>query len=344
VTITSEEILAGLQQLFEENYGEAAQFRARQLRIDQSEYVNDEELDKLEEREAEEVLTISELGKGQPLEGLPEEVSLVAVDSSSLHLGETDEGLAVAVRVSIVKQAGNTVTTEKFGPFVAHLTPKNTRTIYNSLRACLGQTDEAQSPALYKMPDRIRNLVERIAQRYACTLVSGGIILLDGALTRSMDTPRGIFETLFEAAQANSNSIVAISKHTRLWLTSGKRLIDIFKGVENPTLVEIPFDLIKTKVDDLLGTVHVVKFTADGFTFRVDVKAHSGDCREKIRIVKAATNFRYGYPEILCRAHINAFFTPVEGISLQGMFAERHTLEVLPSFDLRTYVFGPFGG
>lgn len=342
--MTSEEILAGLQQLFEENYGAAVQFRARQLRLDQSEYINDEEFDKVEEREAEEVLTVSELEKGSPLEGLPEGLPLVAVDSSSLHLGETDEGLAVAIRVSIVKQLGNDVTTEKFGPFVAHLTPRNTHAIYNNLRASLGETKEAQVPALFKMPDRIRNLVERIAQRYACDLVSGGIILLDGALTRSMDTPKEIFETIFEAAQLNNNSIVAISKHTRLWLTSGKRLIDVFKDVETPTLVEIPFDLIKTKVTDLLGSVHVVKFTPDGFTFRVDVRALAGDCCKKIRIVKASTNFRYGYPELLCRAHINAFFTPVEGISLQGMFVERHGLEVLPSFDLRTYVFGPFGG
>jgi len=340
----SREMLTELQKVFEQNYGEAAQFRARQLRLDQSEYINDEEMDKVEEREAEEILTVSGMEKAKPLEALSENVPLIAVDSSSLHLGETDEGLAVAIRVAIVKQVGNDVATEKFGPFVAHLTPNNSFGIYNELRASLGQTEEAHPPALFKMPDRIRNLVERMAQRYACTLASRGIVLWDGALTRSMDTPLELFNTLFDAARANENSVVSISKHTRLWLTSGKRLMDVFKDIQTSAMLEIPVDIIKTKASDLLGSVHVVKFTPDGFTFRVDVKPHDGDCCKQIRVVKANTNFRYGYPELLCRAHINAFFTPVEGISLQGMFIERHGLEVLPTFDLRTYVFGPFGG
>lgn len=340
----SEEMLAGLQDVFEQDYGEPSQFRARNLRLDQSEYISDEELDKVEEREVEEILTVSGLEKPIPLDALPEDVPLVAVDSSSLRLGETDEGLAVAIRIGIVKQVGDDVATEKFGPFVAHLTPKNSTAIYNNLRASLGQVKEAKAPALFKMPDRIRNLIERMAQLYASTLVSGGIMLWDGALTRSMDTPIEVFKSLFDAAQANKNSVVAISKRTRLWLISGKRLIDAFNDVRTPTMAEIPVDLIKTKASDLVGVVHVVKFTSDGFTFRVDVKARDGDCCKQIRIVKASTNFRFGYPELLCRAHINAFFTPVEGISLQCMFTERHGLEVLPSFDLRTHVFGPFGG
>jgi len=340
----SEEMLASLQNVFEQNYGDASQFRARQLRLDQSEYINDEELDKAEEREAEEALTVSGLKSAKPLEALPEDVPLVAVDSSSLHLGETDEGLAVAIRVAIVKQVGDDVTTEKFGPFVAHLTPRNSPAIYNRLRASLGQVRQAQAPALFKMPDRVRNLVERMAQLYAGTLISSGIVLWDGALTRSMDTPVEVFNVLFDAAGANKNSIVSVSKHTRLWLMSGKRLINVFVGVRAPAMIEVPTDLIKTKASDILGKVHVVQFTPDGFAFRVDVKAHDGDCCRQIRIVKANTNFRYGYPELLCRAHINAFFTPVEGVSLQGMFIERHGLEVLPSFDLRTHIFGPFGG
>ena len=343
--MSENDFLAQLQEIFENAYGYAERFQARDLKLTEIDHISDEEQFRAEENYAEETLEIESMPDSVDLSRDSNPIEIAAVDTSSLVLGETDQGTGVAIRGAVIVQRGDRFETHTLGPYVAHVTPSNARDIYSTLRKALGmQAGTASEPSLFKIVDRIRNMIERLAQRYANRRISNGIVLWDGALTRSMDTPKEVFDESFRQAMARSNHIVSVTKTTRLWLRSDRRLLDAFAGRSRSEMCEIPTDRIRTNPRDILGTVHVVRFTPDGFSFRVDVKAQSGHCCDIIRQVKGNCLFRYGYPEPLCRAHINAFFTPTEGMALQGMFADRHRLQIIPAFNLRTYVFGPFGG
>lgn len=336
--------LAQLQNVFENAYGIAEQFRARDFQITDFDHMSDEDTLAAEEKQLSETLEIESFPESQDLHEEGRAVNIAAIDTSSLILGETDQGLALAIRGAVVVQKAENFENYTFGPYVAHITRTNMVGIYSELRRALGMTESEREPSSYKLPDRIRNMVERLAQRYANSLISNSIVLWDGALTRSMDTPRQVFQRSFLEAENRSNHIISVTKETRLWLTSGKRLLEVFEGGTGSQICEIPLTKIRTNAADILGNVHVVKFTDDGFSFRVDVKQCSGNCCDVLRLLKASCHFRYGYPEPLCRAHINCFFTPADALALQGMFASRHKLRILPAFNLRTYVFGPFGG
>lgn len=323
----------------------------RQLRIDDFVPINDEEIDKFDEREVEESLQLSAGSlKIRGFENTSGDIPrVVAVDSSSLRLGETDEGLVVAVRVAIVIYEEGRATSRAFGPYFAHVTPTNAGPLIEGFRRILGvqaRLDSRQyAPSLYKMADRLRNFVERIAQRYANQLVEDGILLWDGALTRSMDTPVDIFNESFRQALERGNSIVAISKSSRVWLVTNVRITELFRNQQKPCYCDIPLNIIRVRRGDILGHVHAVKFTPEGFTFRADTKVPQGmDCCKPILLLKKGVSFAHGYPEPLALAHITAYFTPAEGVALQCHVASKYDLEVVPEFDIRTHLFGPFGG
>jgi hypothetical protein len=338
------DFLAQLQDILENAYGYAERFQARDLKLTEFDHISDEEQFRAEENYVEETLEIESMPDPVDLSTDANPVEIAAVDTSSLVLGDTDQGTGVAIRGAVIVQRPDRFETHILGPYVAHVTPSNAREIYAALRKALGMTQAVSEPSLFKIVDRIRNMIERLAQRYANNMISNGIILWDGALTRSMDTPKEVFDESFGQATARSNRIVSITKTTRLWLRSDRRLLDAFSDRSRSEMCEIPTDRIRTNPRDILGTVHVVRFSPNGFSFRVDVNASSGHCCDVIRQLRGNCQFRYGYPEPLCRAHINAYFTPAEGMALQGMFVDRHCLQIIPAFNLRTYVFGPFGG
>ena len=323
-----------------------SKFKQWQYTLEKSLYIHEEHEEFLEEDSH--VETELDLEKRPfevtPLPDADDVVPIVATDASAIPLGETDKGIIAAVRTTVVKVENSRMKTEVFGPYLLHTTPATFDPIYNALCKALG-LGKRRPPPLYKAVNRVMVFLERVAQRYANKQIRDGIILWDGSLTISRTTPKGVFTESFRQAKERGNSIVAISKRSRLRLRDGTPLIDLLVDEQDPCYCRIPFmDVAIRHRRFLLGELFVVKFTSTGFPFRVDVKPASGNAVEVLAKLRKSSSFRWGYPEPLVIAHAHSYFTSAEALSLQMLAVKRYGLSTIPSFDLRTYILGPFGG
>ena len=125
-----------------------------------------------------------------PLKPLQDETPIIAVDVSSVRLGETDVGILCAVRGAIVWSVQRKYGYLRIGPFPFHITEENSREVMSLLRFYRFFPSGLGSPRLEDMQVRLCNLVERWLQMSICSSSYGSIILWDGSLTAgTTDSP-----------------------------------------------------------------------------------------------------------------------------------------------------------
>lgn len=334
-----------VQELLEEGARRASVF-APTARLE--DYINDFEVYSPDEEEMAEVQGEVEVAseasglREHPLKPAGERVPVAAVDSSVAILGESDVGVFAAFKCAVVYNDGRPPETFNY---VVHIT-EAARLAYVKLRELLSSSPfRAQPPAcsLDRLIFRYMNVIERLAQQYACTQVRNGIVLWDGALTRTKETGIDVFRESIGLAEEHGNSVVAVSKKTRLRLAAGEKLTAVLEGREGAFAIEVG-DLLPDNIKgDLMGKVYVVKFTADGFPFRVDVAPKEGDCLSALRRLISSVGFVHGYPEPLAQAHMQAYFTREDITALQAYVRDRYSLRETDAFDVRVHVLGPFG-
>jgi len=346
--MSERDILKSLVGVLEERFPEAEIFQPRYVNLDQFMYINDEEIDKAEELEAETTMELKDkLDEKSEIKDLAQgalsDIPIIAVDSSSVKLGDTDQGIIAAFRIAVVLQMGGETFVEKFGPYMAHFTESN-REIYNYFREGIFKLERVSPPPVRKMPDRTRNFLERLAQRYVSNIIESGLVLWDGSLTQTIDTPMGLLRDSIKLARDNGNTIIAISKQSWLKVETGERLVGLLEGEPRACYMYM-HDKISEKIQHyLFGKVFVVKFTPDGFSFRVDIALDSKEeCINALQVLKGNSAFYNGYPETLRQAHIYAYFTPNEVLALQNMAIDKYDLEVIRSFDVKKHLLAPFG-
>jgi len=342
--------LEKLIDIFEKEFPEAELLRPRSVKLDQFTYINDEEVDKAEEIELDETVVLEKKletkAEAEPLQVVPGIVPLIAVDTSSIRLGETDEGLLSAFRVAIIAQVNGEMKCDVFGPYVVHITEGNRQAIYDYFRKKVFGLELIEAPTLLsKVMDRIRNFLERLAQRTAALSIENGIVLWDGSLTgRTVDTPEKVIREALDLAHSQGNSVVAISKKSWLRLITGEQLLGLLDNVPNSCYVDIHSKICTGDMARFTGRVHVAKFTPDGFSFRVDVSPASKlTCSHVLELLMGSSAFYNGYPELLRQAHIHAYFTPNEVLALQTYAIDKYDLEVIRTFDVRRHLLAPFG-
>jgi hypothetical protein len=345
-----ESVLKGLIKTFENEFPEAKLIRPRLVSLQEVTYINDEEIDKADELEEDEKLVLEVLEEDITKETKEIEpnntfMPIVAVDTSSVKLGETNKGILAAIRVGIFIQNERETSGYIYGPYVVHITDGNKQSIYDYLRENLLGIKKGEAPkTLTKMIDRIRNLIERISQTVACSMIKNGLVLWDGSLTGgTIDTPKEVIENAIRIAHLNGNSIIAISKKSWLRLMTGEQLIGLLDNIPKTCFIDVHDKLYADK-SRFLGRVYVAKFTPDGFSFRVDVAASSEYTNEDVLSLLAGNSAFYnGYPETLSQAHIHCYFTPSEVLALQNYAINKYNLEIVRTFDIRRHLFTTFG-
>jgi len=323
-------------------------FRPRYVELTSFMPLNDEEVDKLEEWEIDETVTLEEreLQVKEFQEQREEFLPIVAVDVSSIRIGETERGIVAAYRAALVI-CGEEFKVEKLGPYALHLTEENKLAIYNHFRNLLGldKVGEDKVPRLSKLVDRIRNAIERMLQNAAAKVIQDGIVLWDGSLIGgTVDTPMKVVIENIAVAHSNGNSVVGVSKRSWLKTTSGKRLIDLLEGVYKPCYIDVHKIIATKQLSRYLGHVYVAKFSPHGFAFRVDVAPKPGLTSVQVleQLVSNCQMYN-GYPEPLRCAHIESYLTANEILALQTYIAQKYDLTVLKPFDVRKHILSPFG-
>lgn len=286
--------------------------------------------------------------------------SIAAVDTGVIRLGETEDGLIIALRGTIATLSNSHPVLNLYRTGPIYLRNSDKLSILHYLGNTLGKADifveldEDSNPTKIKSgvadnilayADRFRNWFERILQRLAIGSISNGIVLLDGALTtNTRDTPTAFFEEIRNIANSNGNALVGISKQSRLLVQN--------KAVRF-WLSETPYETCFRRLSDLmeagmrqriLGATYAVRFSPMGLTYRVDIKPIEGQREDEvIDAVFASCLMRGGYPDILVQAHAHSYFTSPHVTELRAQCGAKYALSSAPEADLGG-IFGPFGG
>jgi len=278
-----------------------------------------------------------------PLEQSLDEKTVVAVDVSSIRLGETETGVLCAIRGAIVWKEKNRYRYQRIGPFPFHITEQNKKEIYKLFRNHSFETSEA--PSITNIQARIGNLLERWLQLGISCSAYDSIILWDGSMTAGMaDSPVDAMSRLLEIARNRLSIVLAFSKNTTLRF-SGHKLTDYAEKAEPPCLLQINgFPLFSGPVL-LLGDVYVAKLTPGVCSFRLDIDRKVPRERgiEAVQSLLGSDLLVQSYPETLRLAHIFSTFTAIEVIGIQRFIAHQYGLKIVTRPNVRRLLFGPFG-
>ena len=300
-------------------------------------------------------VTDFQIGQGGPVAG---------VDCGIVRLGETENGLVIALRATIMLDDGTNTSIMQFrtGPIYLHNDYK--KEILYSMGQQLGRDDffvevdrsSGTQPTVLRVKrgvaddahqygDRFRNWLERLIQRIASTTVQNGTILLDGALTlRTRDTPRSYLENLGSIASASGNAIVAVSKQSLLQV-QGRPVRFWLDDVRNRACYRCLTQVMRREGNErVLGNAYAARFSPLGPTFRMDIKAVNGQTDdEAIERFFSSVLMRVGYPDLLVCAHAHSYFTSPDVVQLQAQAGAMYSLVPQGEVPL-TGIFAPFGG
>jgi hypothetical protein len=282
-----------------------------------------------------------------PIQAVPSSRPVVAIDTSTIKLGELADGSLCALRGAAVLLDNKQYKYVRYGPLVFSLGNNSHDALEHF--ADLGLiTQFPGEPNVDGLLKRIRNAFERWIQFTVSTSIKNGFVLIDGSLTAGTpDNPTKELERILETARRNFNVIVAISKKTKLRIhdQSITNLID-------PTTEPCLFDVDEEVTEQFpaypvrfLGRVFVGKLAKFAFTFRIDVDREipiHAVTREMCELV-GTDIVDQGYPETLRLAHILATFTAGDVLAMQAFAAARFRVQLIPKLALRRSLFGPFG-
>ena len=284
-----------------------------------------------------------------PLKPIHEETPVVAIDVSSIKIGETTTGILLAIRGAIVWKKQHHYHYLRIGPFPFHITEENKAEIYQLFRQYSLDTltpNTTSTPSLNYMQTRITTLLERWLQMNIATQSQNTLILWDGSLTAGTnDSPTHIVAQLLETARNRLNTVLAFTKTTRLRL-SGHRLTDLIEKCTPPCLLEMDgYPIAPSNTIQFLGNIYVAKLTQGNCSFRLDIdrKLPREQGVEAIQRLIANEQLAESYPETLRLAHIYSTFTANEVIAIQRLLAQTHGIKTVTRPNIRRLLFGPFG-
>jgi hypothetical protein len=295
-------------------------------------------------------------GSSQPklkpilLKPIKDETPIIAVDVSSMKIGETDVGILCAIRAAIVWKQKRQYRYLRLGPFPFHITEENKKEVYHLFRqySFLEQPtlDYTSTLSLIHAPTRLGALLERWLQMSIIAQTRNSLILWDGSLTAgTQDAPVAVMSQLLKTARNRFNTVLAFTKMTRLRLL-GHRLTDYVHRCTPPCLLEIDgYPMALSNAIRLLGNLYVAKLSEGNCAFRLDIdrKLPQEKAVEAAQRLIGNDLLLQSYPETLRLAHIYSTFTANEVIGIKRFLAQTHRLKIVARPNVRRLLFGPFG-
>lgn len=280
------------------------------------------------------------------LEPMESDRPVVAVDTSTIKLGELEDGTLCALRGAIVWLEENRYRYSRYGPLVFSLS-NSSNTSFEEF-ADLGLTPYTGETSVDIVIKRVRDVLERWLQFNVSSTVRNGILLVDGSLTAGTpDNPAKELERILQTARRAGNTVIAISKKTKLRIKN-QSITGLLEHKSNPCLLDVDEEVsaqFPPYPVRFLGRVFVGKLAKGGFSFRIDVDRGLSlqDTLKSIRELTGTDIVDQGYPETLRMAHILSTFTASDVLAMQVFAASRFGVQLLPKLLLRRSLFGPFG-
>ncbi len=280
------------------------------------------------------------------IEPIPSNRPIIAVDTSTIRIGELADGALCAIRGTLVALENGRYRYAKYGPFIFSI-GYNTPTSLQDF-ATLGIPPFTGEPDVDSLLKRIRNVLERWLQFNASLSITSGFILFDGSLTAGTpDNPYRELRRILENARRSGSTVLAISKKTKLRV-SNQPLTQLLDGEPEPCIMEVDEQVAEQFPPypvRFLGRVFVGKLARSGFPFRMDVdrEVSRPETLRAFRELAGTDIVDQGYPETLRLAHILSTFTASDVLAMQAFAAATFGVQLLPKLALRRSLFGPFG-
>ena len=270
----------------------------------------------------------------------PRQRLVVAVDSSCVLIGETEEGAIYAGRVAVVYASRSKVVKYcRAGPIIFYLDP-------TTIRSELGQEAFGKVARLI-LHDRtlaerfIRTQLERTAQLEASRACSDSLILVDGSLRSSILEPRThSLKQLERTSEENFNQLVGISKASSVKFLAKTASSLQSLGRPGGVFVDVT-DSVRALIPSIECRVLLARFTRNSQVFRVDFSHHNAEeeCQVLSDLKFNDVLFR-GYPETLRLAHHLSVFDASTVSSVRSYISSKCGVIHVPSDDLRATILG----
>jgi hypothetical protein len=264
------------------------------------------------------------------------EVSLVAaVDSSSISLAETEDGVIYAAKAGIAFALNGQATIHlKIGPILYYLNDQTIRA--SELDHKLARLILSDQESASRM---IRLRVERSIQLKLSNQFVRSIIVIDGALRGSpFENSKQDITELTESCSIHNNVLIGISKNTSIKAISRISIpITKTKGTAYSDIGMI----IQSISRNWVGKNLLIKLGDDpGPTLRADIVCPDGNLENSLGKFIANDSMAGGYPETLRLAHHISTFTSTEISCLRSYLMNNYDLEELHSEDIRRILLG----
>jgi hypothetical protein len=280
------------------------------------------------------------------LDSVATERPVAAIDTSTVKLGELEDGVLCALRGAVVFLEAKHYRYIRYGPFVFSLA-YNTLVTSRSLQN-LGLPPFAGEPNVDGLLKRVRNTLERWLQLHLSSSLKDAFVLIDGSLTAGTpDNPCRELERILEMARGSGSTMIAISKKTKLRIND-RALTNLLEQHSNPCVLDVDTEVTEqfpTYPVRFLGRVFVAKLARFGFPFRIDIdrEISTRDAVAEISQLAGTDIVDQGYPETLRMAHILSTFTATDVLAMQAVAQAQFGVQMMPKLALRHSLFGPFG-
>ena len=270
------------------------------------------------------------------IQPLKEETTIVAIDSSSIQVAETEEGVLYAIKSGIaIATQGQTQAHFKIGPILFYLsedTLKHSELDHRITKLILFDSESAKR--------LIRVRVERAIQLELSHHFTDAILLVDGSLRSSVFEHRShTLKKIVENGSLYKNTVAGISKSTKLRILD-KISLPLTK-IKDPGYIDINL-IIKSLVRNTIGDSLLVKF---GYSYtspilRLDIATADGNKDISLGKILGNDSIARGYPETLQLAHHISTFTCTEVSCLKSHVLNKYDVAELASEDIRKKLLG----
>lgn len=238
-----------------------------------------------------------------------------AIDSSTIHIGETPDGSVFAAKAAVAFSArGRTAGYYRLGPFIFYVDEEDLKKIAD---------DCASRIRLYKLllvdnsvvQKIIRTRIERSLLMEMASALNGSFLIVDGSLGSSAFESRGTkICDIIRRAHAADNCVHGVSKTTNVRIL--RRLADSLRFARPPAYLDVD-DIVKATLRTVYGRILLVRFSVQSIPLRVDVSSPD-DFETSIAQVAYSEAFYHGYHESLRLAHYLSVFSFDELTSIKG--------------------------
>ena len=260
-----------------------------------------------------------------------ENALVVAIDSSSVKIAETEDGGLYAIKCGIATAfAGHALMHFKIGPILFYLSESTIRD---------SELDERLAKLVLMDDDYAKRMIrvraERAVQKALASHFTKSVILVDGSLKASVFEDREhSIARIAESCVLRKNMLIGISKGTRLKVL--ERAAAPLSKVPGPAYIDVDM-IIKSIIRNTVGSSSMIKFEKNSPILRADIV---GDRTESLGMLLGNDLLASGYPETLKLVHYISTFTSTEMTCLRSHVLNTYDVTALAADDIRSILLG----